>query len=201
MKPGLSFSSLAAVWLALAGAGYGALALYQATPSASQSPPAAFPRQSAIAPAPGIPTLVTFVHPRCPCSRATVDSVAWLMTRLRGKLNAHVAILTPDGAPADWEKTDIWRSARRIKGVTVFSDQAGREAALFGATISGEVALYGADGSLLYHGGITAGRGHHGDNVGRSAVLSLAAGRTAEHARASAFGCALFASEAGGAVR
>jgi hypothetical protein len=52
-------------------------------------------------------------------------------------------------------------------------DVGGTEHRRFGARVSGEVYLFQTDGQLVFHGGITAGRGHAGDNLGRSAVESF----------------------------
>jgi hypothetical protein len=57
--------------------------------------------------------------------------------------------------------------------VTVVRDDSGREAGRFGAATLGQTLLYDADGSLLFSGGITAARGHAGDNAGRSELVSL----------------------------
>ncbi len=48
---------------------------------------------------------------------------------------------------------------------------AGQEAKLFGAKTSGDVLLFGANGKLIFAGGITASRGHEGDNPGADAML------------------------------
>jgi hypothetical protein len=87
--------------------------------------------------------------------------------------------------------------------VTVVRDDDGREARRFGVEASGETLLYDADGSLLFSGGITAARGHAGDNAGRTELVSLLnhepssrtniVDRTGSHRDAtSVFGCPLF---------
>jgi hypothetical protein len=54
------------------------------------------------------------------------------------------------------------------------------------------VVLYNAAGALLFSGGITAARGHEGDNAGREMVLAHLAANDAGR-RAPVFGCPLFA--------
>jgi hypothetical protein len=61
----------------------------------------------------------------------------------------------------------------------------------FHAEVSGLTMLYNADGKLLFSGGITASRGHSGDNVGRSSIVSLVTCGTSERTRTPVFGCAL----------
>ena len=49
----------------------------------------------------------------------------------------------------------------------------GAEANLFGAATSGQTMVYDPGGRLRFSGGITAARGHYGDNVGVSAIARL----------------------------
>ena len=70
----------------------------------------------------------------------------------------------------------------------------GREARLFGAATSGQTMVYGRNGHLLFSGGITAARGHYGDNAGASAIGALLEQPTPQSGRKTAvYGCALFA--------
>jgi hypothetical protein len=56
--------------------------------------------------------------------------------------------------------------------------------------------LYGSEGNLLFSGGITAARGHEGDNAGRSAIISCLTKSEAERNQTPVFGCSLFARDA-----
>jgi hypothetical protein len=135
-----------------------------------------------------------FLHPQCPCSRATVEELALLMAHCHGRLAAHVFVLKPQEMTTDWSHTDLWRSAERIPGVSVHLDDNGREAQLFGAQTSGDTELFDHTGRLLFHGGITAARGHSGDNAGRDAVEAYVLGQPVTLTSAPVFGCALFSS-------
>jgi hypothetical protein len=75
--------------------------------------------------------------------------------------------------------------------VQVHIDAGNEEAALFGAKTSGEVAVYDGRGKRLFHGGLTASRGHVGPSMGRTRVTALLREGKADHASASVFGCAL----------
>jgi hypothetical protein len=133
-----------------------------------------------------------FIHPHCPCSKASVGELALLMAHCQGRVNAHVLFLQPTEATSDWVLTDTWREAARIPGVTVHRDEGGREARLFQAETSGDTALYDAMGGLMFHGGMTISRGHSGDNPGRDALQSMLLGGPAERTNTPAFGCRLF---------
>jgi len=62
-----------------------------------------------------------------------------------------------------------------------------------GAETSGYVLLYDRSGQLRFRGGITAGRGHAGDNAGEDAVVALVTGRPASRQQTPVYGCSLVA--------
>ena len=162
-------------------------------PGPQGAAPPRWPAASRIACAPGRPTLVMFVHPRCPCTRAALAELRTAMSALEGRVAAHVLVARPEGVAAAWTRGDLWDSAASIPGVDVAEDPGEREASLFAAETSGQVVLYGADGALLFQGGITGGRGHVGDNDGRLGLVARVDAAAPQVARAPVFGCGLFA--------
>jgi|HubBroStandDraft_5_1064220.scaffolds.fasta_scaffold172478_2 hypothetical protein len=93
-----------------------------------------------------------------------------------------------------WVHSDLWNVAAAIPGVHLSEDDC-TEAHRFRAATSGQTMLYGAGGQLLFSGGITAGRGHFGDNAGLASVESIVigtSGESASFAHIGVFGCALF---------
>ena len=140
-------------------------------------------------------TLLITLHPHCPCSRATVGELEKLMAQAQGQLKTRALFIRPPGVPVDWEKTDLWQQASRIPGVSIISDEAGNEAQLFGAKTSGQAMLYDKQGLLLFSGGITAGRGHAGDNAGRATILALLKGEPVEKLQTPVYGCPLLSAQ------
>ncbi len=140
---------------------------------------------------PHCPTLVMFAHPRCPCTRASLSELSLLMTHCQGRVQAHVIFFQPHSSAADWARTDLWETASGIPGVTARLDSGCTVQEQFQARVSGEVFLYRPTGELAFHGGITASRGHAGDNDGRSALESLLLHQRALVATTPVFGCAL----------
>lgn len=130
-------------------------------------------------------------HPHCPCTQASVGELAQIMARLQGKVAAYVLFVKPKEAGRDWEDTDLRRSAEAIPGVKVVFDPDGVEARRFGAETSGHTQLFSTDGRLLFSGGITASRGHAGDNAGESAIVALVNNQTPARTQTLVFGCAL----------
>lgn len=190
-RPG-GWLALIPLWLVVVLAGIVALVRYSLGPGRSADAPTRWPAASHALRHAGQPTLVMIAHPRCACTRASLSELEILMTRCSGKVAATVIFVRPRGTSPEWNDTDLRHTAESIPGVTVLPDTGGREAALFGAATSGQVLLYDASGRLQFSGGITPGRGHAGDNAGRSAVEDyIAAGRT-DRPATPVFGCDLF---------
>ena len=61
----------------------------------------------------------------------------------------------------------------------------------FGALASGQTMFYDADGTLQFSGGITASRGHSGDNAGRSTITALLFNGKSAVRSTPVFGCYL----------
>ena len=182
----------AVLWVALLASGIATLATYANTPGpVTHAAPVEWPLSSSLARLPGQPTLVMVLHPHCPCSRATVGELAVLMARTGGAKTAHVLFHRPEGVAADWHQTALWSDASAIPGVTVAIDAGGTESRRFGIATSGHTLLYDGDGRLQFSGGITAARGHSGDNAGRSALTALLQHRPPDRQVTSVFGCSL----------
>lgn len=184
---------LVVVWILVVAGAMLALVRYSLGPGRPADPPSVWPASSHVSHRPGRPSLVLIAHPKCVCTRASLGELALLLTHCPGRAAAAVIFVRPHGTSPEWNETDLRRSAEEIPGVTVLTDEGGREAALFGASTSGQVLLYDGAGRLQFSGGITDGRGHSGDNPGRTAVEHLLQGRPGP-STSPVFGCALFAS-------
>jgi hypothetical protein len=184
-------AALAGLWLIAAALGLRVMLNYEYSAAASGVPPKKWPLTTKIRRTPGLPAIVVVAHPHCPCSRATVEELARLMASLQNRVTATVVFVRPSGFSEDWEMTDLWRDAARIPGVEVLSDLDGVEASLFGAQASGQTMLYDAASDLRFSGGITDSRGHAGDSLGRSAILSVVDTGTSSRNHTSVYGCSL----------
>lgn len=182
---------LYAFWLMAAGAGLALLADYQATKGASGTAPVGWPEHTQVERDPSRANLVMFVHPQCPCTKASMEELNRLMAHSRGKVTAQVWFFRPTGFTEDWVHAALWQVAKAIPGVTPHEDPEGAQARLFGAETSGYVLLYDTQGHLQFKGGITSGRGHEGDNPGEDAIGDLLAGRSTELHETPVYGCSL----------
>jgi hypothetical protein len=182
---------LAAAWSTAVASGVWAMVEYELTPGAVSAAPDRWPAGSALRLDPRYPTVVMFVHPHCPCSRASLHELLLLVTHCGKQMKPIVVFLKPRGFESGWEKTDLWETARSIPGTTCFADVDGKETARFRARVSGETLVYDAAGNLLFQGGITVSRGHEGDNAGRSAIESILAGEPVALRHTPVYGCSL----------
>ena len=183
---------LALAWSGAVAFGLRTLLTYENTPGAAGTVKRTWPTTSTIPRSRDGATLVMLAHPRCPCTGASMSELAEVLAHARGKVTAYVLFLKPSAA-RDWEETNLQRTAAAIPGVTVLPDPDGTEAKLFGVETSGHTVLFDATGRLIFNGGITASRGHSGDNAGESAIVSLLSGQEPERSETLVFGCSLTA--------
>jgi hypothetical protein len=188
---------LAAVWIVLLMAGFGLLWRYKLTPGPLTDVPTAWLAETGLARVEGQPTLVLFVHPCCPCTRASVTMLRELLPRYDGRLTALVSSYRPVHTPLEWSETELLDSLADVPQARLVFDEDGREAARFGIRTSGHVLLYGPRGKLRFSGGISGSRGHLGENAGLSGLQSaLDAALADEEAvtwiRSPIFGCPIF---------
>lgn len=186
----LGTSLFAFAWIAAVAFGMRVLFQYENKPGPVGALPQTWPAAQ-IERATDRPTLVMLAHPRCPCTAASVGELAQIMARLQGRVAAYVLFVQPKRAGRDWDNTDLRRSAEAIPGVKVVLDPDGVEARRFGAETSGHTELFGTDGRLLFSGGITASRGHGGDNAGESAIVALVNNQEPVRRQTLVFGCSL----------
>ncbi len=182
---------LGAAWCVTVGAGLLALSAYATSPCDPGVRGSRWPADSTIPQQRGQPTLLLFLHPRCPCSGASLAELERVLASSGDHVAVHVIVFKPRGAPANWERTTVWGQAAAIPGVNIRTDEGGLLTRRFGAATSGQVLLYDASGTLTFQGGITPARGHQGDNLGRSAVSRLIAGEASADACSPVFGCPL----------
>jgi hypothetical protein len=181
---------LCVVWVVAIATGTAWMVRFESSPGAPALAPANWPARAGVTRGSGGYTLVMSAHPRCPCTRASLDELALVMAASGNRMTARVLFFVPEDAARDWWETDNWRTASGIPGVTPVVDRGGTLQRVFGAETSGSVAVYDAVGRLQFNGGLTAARGQRGENPGRLSLISLI--ETGEAARMTpVFGCPL----------
>ncbi len=176
-------------------AGLFLLLAFDSTPGEVAGPPARWPGRSVLKHPENRPALLVFVHPQCVCTSATFAELAQI-----GLLSSSVA--APDvmiaafrpGSNSAWRIDSLTARVSGIPGARVIWDDGAIEARRFGAKTSGDVLLYSARGALLFEGGVTASRGHEGDNYGLTRLLQVLRARAPQGAAVHGgpvFGCSL----------
>jgi hypothetical protein len=182
-------------WLILLSTGWWVMTAYSFKRDALRAggPIERWPDDSQLPRIEGRDTMLVFLHPKCPCSRATVAELQRLFAS-RGNYARPVSLCVvatiPASAQTSWAQTSLVERSLKLDHARLHVDRGGIEAVLFRAEVSGTVMLFDANGALRYAGGITASRGHEGDNAGRDALAGILAGeRYAAHFPT--FGCRL----------
>jgi hypothetical protein len=175
---------LSALWVLIVASGVVAMIRYDSTPAPAHQVATVWPDESAILFDASRPVLIMAIHPQCSCTRASLNELARMLPRIQGHPRIVVLLLGTDGNRYESQVKDMHLEA--------LEDRQGMEAARFGFTTSGEVAVYGRDRALLYSGGLTGARGHEGDNFGEaSALAALEHSGFGPSQNAPVFGCEL----------
>lgn len=181
------------VWIVAAVAGWYGISSYsfKDDPQATAAIVLEWPADSTVTRRSGRPILVLFLHPKCPCSRATVGELERLPVLVPSEALPDVCVV----AAAPRSTGDLWWSppflnrVARLPNAHLVRDLDGVETALFGARISGTVLLFDPQGNRLYAGGVTMSRGHAGHNAGLQAVTDLLVDHSADVPAIPPLGC------------
>lgn len=188
---GLPIRIIYTLWLFAIGTGFVMILNYENTSGSVGTAPTQWLSGTQIGLDRDHDTLIMFAHPKCPCTRASLEELNRLLAKGNGRIAAYVFFFKPHGYPEDWTRTALWRSAEAIPGVRVREDVDDVLSRKFGAETSGYVLLYNPQGQLLFRGGITGSRGHAGDNEGEDAVIALANGQKTSVTHTPVYGCSL----------
>ena len=193
------FPQLRSLWFALACiswptlvcAGWFAMTQYEMTAGESAQAPKTWPVNAGLSRPKDLPALLLFAHPQCPCTRASVEQLSRIVAASSRRVHPYAIFLQPAGFSEVWTHSSTWNRAAAIPGVTVLPDRSGQIAAAFGAKTSGQSLLFDLKGNLVFTGGITASRGHDGDNMGSQAVLLFLISGKLMNVHTPVFGCSL----------
>jgi hypothetical protein len=179
------------LWLGAVIGGFAAALIHEQTPAESHEVVAHWPAQTVCVAPHGKPMLVVFIHPKCPCTRASLGEIAHLHRACGDRLDMQFVFLERGDAPWRSSDTEHWETVREINAGPAFVDADGTEHHRFGATTSGEVFLYLPTGELAFHGGVTVGRGHSGESAGRAAIEAIVMKSAVPVTTTPVYGCSL----------
>lgn len=178
-----------ALWFAAAARGMKWMSDYSLTPGEAGAPSAVWPAAD-IRRGEGHHTLVVGLHPECPCSRATLAELDRVLLESGDALEA-IVIFDDTNPAAPARASALYQHAMQLPRTRVNRVTSVTELRRFDFRTSGETRLYRPDGTLVFQGGITASRGHEGENAGSAAVVTHARAELCGTNATPVFGCAL----------
>lgn len=131
--------------------------------------------------------MVMAIHPRCPCTRASLNELELQLTR--AQVPVRLYFLTYCDSSGEYKHTTITEKANTMPHSLLLSDPEGQMAKSFGLHQSGALLIGNSRGETQFVGGITTSRSCAGDNPGARAVHSILRGRAPESLRSPVFGC------------
>lgn len=180
-------------WLAVMLAGMGALAAYSTSAGEAGQTPASWPGQ--LGDRPRGWTLALAVHPRCPCTEASIRQLQRTFAMLEPPPSVVAAVYEPPPGEARAEawprEPDAADRLRSTLGARIVRDPGGEVALAFGGFTSGHAVLFDPEGDARFRGGVTPSRSHTGPNTGTAAIRALLRGERPPAASAPVYGCPL----------
>ena len=145
------------LWLMAAGFYYRKLMLFETQPGRSAHAPSVWPKGNGLRLDSGKPTLVQFLHPKCSCSRASLEQVAKLQAEFPKHFSTVLVVWQPATGDKSWGALPM-PVENRLAIDQIVWDRAGRIATQFDAHTSGQTYIYNPDGRLRFAGGVTSVR-------------------------------------------
>ena len=194
MKSQLLITTIVTLWLFVCAFLTAQLIAFGARPGEKAQTAKSFPQTTKLKLTKDKFTVVAFLHPQCPCSKATIGELEEFMGNHGDDSTAYALFLKPVGCNEEFARSELFEQSSRIKGVQTIVDNDGLEAKIFGSKTSGQVMVYDPRGCLVFSGGITSSRGHYGDNDGLDAVCNIVQKKEKSIECSEVYGCPLFAS-------
>ncbi len=166
-----------------------AMAIYSHRGGLQASAPDHWPPNSKVNRSNNLPNFLLFIHPLCPCSKASVGELEKLMPYLENKAKVSVIFFHSEDLNSKFSSGSLFRKVASIPHVEIFQDSDGAELKRFSVETSGQALFYNLHGLLAFRGGITPERGHMGDNEGSLAIRKLVSGSHVNTWMTSVFGC------------
>lgn len=182
---------LTTVWGIAIVIGYSCLLWYNMNPGQIRIAPNRWPDSCSKRPDQELPTLLVFIHPKCPCTQATLIELEKLLAETNGKVRCNILLCCPSRLIPEWISSSLVERCCSIEGVIVDIDMNGALATTFNATSSGLCLLYSTAGELQFHGGLTSERGHIGESIGRDAIRKILRNDVSYVECSPVFGCEL----------
>jgi hypothetical protein len=171
--------------------GFCCLADYDTKPALADAAPLVWPPESSVQRSESQWTILMFVHPRCPCSRASLNELSRIVGECPGQAIVHVLLFQPPGTSGNWNSSSLRDLVDSIPQASITIDSSAGEAKRFSARVSGQTYAFDSQGRMRFSGGITGGRGHYGPNSSSDRLIKILLGKGATEQLSPVYGCDL----------
>ena len=193
---GVTWLMAVGAWGVLLAGSFAVVHAYMARPGPVATVVAArWPAQTELGQPGGVAQLLVFLHPRCPCTDATLTNLSTVVrAESKSGAPAEITVVISGPAASGGCPPQLQRTLDAMGHVKVRIDADGRMARDFGAATSGHVVWSDGQGRVGFSGGITPGRGH----VGPCESLALLAAAMKSHGSdkpveaTAVYGCSIF---------
>lgn len=189
MNHSKNVAALVAVWLVLVCGMYGIVVAYMS--SAGESNSVTVDNSDSQSDSSVIVRI--FLHPECPCSKTSLEELREIDFPSHIRIVAYFVV--PEEYNDAWAMQDLWQLAGTVPSLERVLDHKGIITSKYAVKTSGHVIVEKTPKSIVFSGGITIGRGHRGNNQGKTAVDKLVHGYNSHVSQTPVFGCALFATK------
>ncbi|GIX00102.1 MAG: hypothetical protein KatS3mg111_3434 [Pirellulaceae bacterium] len=134
--------------------------------------------------------VLVFVHPKCPCSMATIDNLGRLLPRCPANYAVTAIVFVPEGKDKEWAtETATFAALERLPHTRIEFDTGGTRIRQWNVRRSGHVIVKAPDGSVAFSGGITLERGHAGESLGTVSMMRVLMQQSPPARAVPVFGC------------
>ena len=140
---------------------------------------------------PSAPTLLLFLHPHCPCTKATIKNLDSVLNTSPDTVNFYAVAFCPLDETEQWVQSPIMNTLIEDLDAKVIIDHGSEISSAFGIKCSGHILLYSDRGELQFDGGITSSRGHEGYCLPQNDLQKILSNDAEQPVHWPVFGCPL----------
>lgn len=149
-----------------------AMLIFQFTPGKMGKVFNDFPQKSKLVLDQTLPTLILFLHPKCTCSKASVEEIKIIKSSIKKEFKLIAVVQTASLKLTD-ELEKLKEELSTLPHSTIVNDSYSFETNLFSVKTSGQIYIYSSFGELIYTGGSTSSRGTSSPSELRRTIASI----------------------------
>jgi hypothetical protein len=134
---------------------------------------------------------ITFIHPKCSCSEATIENLTTMTRDFANKnISFHVVFYSSSELGSDLENSKYVKEVKELQNTRIYFDKKLTDFSLYDVETSGQSFLFDTEKNLIFKGGITESRGHLGETLSMRKIAGYLEGEKPNSITlAPTFGC------------